>query len=247
MRTMTTEAPAAAPGTAGPVDPRHLTRLLAWMSPGFPIGGYTYSHGIEYAVEAGRVRDRESLVSWIEAILLHGAGWTDAVLFAAAARAVRRDDEAALRWAAERADAMRGSSELALESAAQGTAFLSTVGATWPPVGLERWAAVLADTGRPPAHAVAVAVVTACAGMDAGSALCAFLHGFAANLVSAGVRLVPLGQTDGQRAIARLDPVLHRVASDALAADPADLGSRAPLVDWAAMSHETQYTRLFRS
>ncbi|WP_158045829.1 urease accessory protein UreF [Skermanella pratensis] len=238
---------AAGPAAIGPVDLRHLTRLLAWMSPGFPIGGYTYSHGIEYAVEAGRVRDRDSLVSWIEAILLHGAGWTDAVLFMAAARAVGQGDEAALRWGAERADAMRGSSELALESAAQGTAFLATVQSTWPPAGLDRWAKVLADNGRPPAHAVAVAVVTACAGMDAKAALCAFLHGFAANLVSAGVRLVPLGQTDGQRAIARLDPVLHRVASDAFDADPADLGSRAPLVDWAAMSHETQYTRLFRS
>jgi urease accessory protein len=106
---------------------------------------------------------------------------------------------------------------------------------------------VLAATGRPPAHAIAVAVVTACAGIPLEMALSGFLHAFAANLVSAGVRLVPLGQTDGQRAIAELDPIVHHAASRALAARLEDLGGCAPMIDWAAMSHETQYTRLFRS
>lgn len=128
----------------------HLTRLMAWLSPTFPIGGYTYSHGIEYAVESGHVLNKADLVRWVEAILKHGAGRTDAVLFAAAYRAVKAGDEAALIWAAERADVLRGSSELALESTAQGTAFLSTVTNTWPPDGLPRWTAVLATTGRSP-------------------------------------------------------------------------------------------------
>jgi urease accessory protein len=225
----------------------HLTRLMAWLSPSFPIGGYTYSHGIEYAVESGHVLNRADLVRWVEAILGHGAGLTDAVLFAAAYRAVEADDEATLGWVAERADVLRGSSELALESTAQGTAFLSTVANTWPPDNLGRWTGVLAACGRPPAHTVAVAVVTACAGMLLEMALTGFLHAFAANLVSAGVRLVPLGQTDGQRAIAELDPIIHHAASRALAAQIEDLGGRAPMIDWAAMSHETQYTRLFRS
>jgi urease accessory protein len=224
-----------------------LTRLLSWLSPTFPIGGYTYSHGIEYAVEAGHILNRTDLVRWIEAILSHGAGRTDAVLFAAASRAVAAGDETGMGWLAERADVLRGSSELALESTAQGTAFLSTVRSTWPPESLERWARVLAVSGRPPAHAVAVAVVTACAGMSVDMALTAFLHAFATNLVSAGVRLVPLGQTDGQRAIAELDPIVHHAVSWALGARLEDLGGRAPLIDWAAMSHETQYTRLFRS
>jgi urease accessory protein len=225
----------------------HLTRLMAWLSPTFPIGGYTYSHGIEYAVESGHIVNRMDLVRWVAAILEHGAGRTDAVLFAAAYRAVLADDETGLRWAAERADVLRGSSELALESTAQGTAFLSTVGNTWPPEGLGRWAGVLTAEGRPPAHAVAVAVVTACARMPLEMALTGFLHAFAANLVSAGVRLVPLGQTDGQRAIAELDPIIHHAAHRALGARIEDLGGRAPMIDWAAMSHETQYTRLFRS
>ncbi|WP_051512659.1 urease accessory protein UreF [Skermanella stibiiresistens] len=239
---MTTEA-----GVTGAWYLEHVTRLLTWLSPSYPVGGYTYSHGIEYAVETGRVRDLGSLVTWIDAALSRGAGWTDAVLFVAASRAVRAGDEAALEWAAERADVMRGSSELALESAAQGTAFLRTVRASWAPEGLERWNAVLDRTGRPPAHAVAVAIATTCAGMPSDLALCAFLHGFAANLVSAGVRLVPLGQTDGQRAVALLDTILHRVSTKAHEASLEDLGSAAPVIDWAAMSHETQYTRLFRS
>ena len=104
-----------------------------------------------------------------------------------------------------------------------------------------------AASGRPPAHAVAVAIVTACAGMPLAMALTGFLHAFAANLVSAGVRLVPLGQTDGQRAIAELDPIIHHAANRALGARIEDLGGCAPMIDWAAMSHETQYTRLFRS
>ena len=109
-----------------------LLRLLAWLSPSFPIGGYTYSHGIEQAVETGFVRDRASLTEWVAFILEHGAGRPDAVLFAAAHRAVESGDEPAFLWALERADAMRGSKETALESSAQGTAFLSAVTAAWP-------------------------------------------------------------------------------------------------------------------
>ena len=116
------------------------------------------------------------LARWVDAILKHGAGRTDAALFAAAYRAVEDSDEATLGWVAERADVLRGSSELALESTAQGTAFLSTVGNTWPPENLGCWTDVLAASGRPPAHAVAVAVVTACAGMPLEMALTGYLH-----------------------------------------------------------------------
>ena len=224
-----------------------LLRLLAWLSPSFPIGGYTYSHGVEQAVEAGFVRDRATLTGWVAFILEHGAGRSDAVLFAAVHRAVADGDEPAFRWALERADALRGSRETALESAAQGTAFLSTVAAAWPLPGLDRWQTIIQAESRPPAHAVAVALCAALAGIPLGASLAGFLHSVAANLVSAGVRLVPLGQTDGQRALAALESVVARVAAWAETASPDDLGSRAPMVDWTSMTHETQYTRLFRS
>ncbi len=224
-----------------------LTRLLAWLSPSFPVGGFSYSHGIEAAVEQGLVRDRASLTVWLDGILRHGAGRTDGMLFAAVHRAVRTGDEAAFAWAVERADILRASSETALESRAQGQAFLVAIRAAWSLDGLARWDAALAATGRPPAYAVAVALVSALIGVAEGPALAAYLHAFAANLVSAGVRLVPLGQTDGQRALAALDPITHAAAEAALAAPLEDLGGRAMAVDWTSMIHETQYTRLFRS
>ena len=83
--------------------------------------------------------------------------------------------------------------------------------------------------------------------MPAATALPAYLHALAANLISAGVRLIPLGQTDGQRAIAALESVVLAAASAALVRPRDDLGSAAPVIDWASMQHETQYTRLFRS
>lgn len=224
-----------------------LTRLLAWLSPSFPVGGFSYSHGIEAAVEEGLARDRETLILWLDGILRHGAGRTDGMLFAAAHRAVLVDDEEGFAWAVERADAMRASAETALESRAQGVAFLNALRSAWPLDGLERWERVIATTGRPPAYAVAVALAAALIGVPEGPALSAYLHAFAANLVSAGVRLVPLGQTDGQKALAALDSVVHHAAKMALAAPLEDLGSRAMAVDWTSMIHETQYTRLFRS
>lgn len=229
------------------VSTHALTRLLAWLSPSFPVGGFSYSHGIEAAVEQGLVRDRATMIVWLDGILRHGAGRTDGMLFAAAHRAVLAGDEAAFAWAVERADILRASSETALESRAQGQAFLLAIRAAWPLEDLPRWDAVIASTGRPVAYAVAVALAAALIGVAEGPALTAYLHAFAANLVSAGVRLIPLGQTDGQRALAALDPITHSAAEAALAAPLDDLGGRAMAVDWTSMIHETQYTRLFRS
>lgn len=240
--TMTMDADAAASVTSG-----RLLRLLAWLSPSFPTGGFSYSHGIEYAVEADLVRGRVDLEVWVGAILEHGAGRSDAMLFAAAHRAVEQGDEAGFVWVVERADAMRATSETALESSAQGRAFLSTVRAAWPGAELERWIRVVEGTGRPAAYPVAVALAAATSGIALFPATVAYLHAVAANLVSAGIRLIPLGQTDGQRTISALEPVALRAAATACATPIEDLGGRTPLVDWTSLSHEMQYTRLFRS
>jgi urease accessory protein len=226
---------------------RALLRLLAWLSPSFPTGAFSYSHGLEWAVEAGLVRDRDTLVAWVRSLLEHGAARVDAALFAAAHRAVEGGDAAAFDRAAERAAVTRGTRELALESAAQGAAFLATVRAAWPDPGVEAWSARIAEAGREPAHCVAVALAAACAGIPLAPALAGFLHAFVANLVSAGVRLVPLGQTDGQRALAALEGAALDAARAATRLPPEDLGARAPVADWTSLRHETQYTRLFRS
>ncbi|MCP5368937.1 MAG: urease accessory protein UreF [Hyphomicrobiales bacterium] len=224
---------------------RSLLRLMTWLSPGFPVGAFTYSHGLEYAVEEGLVGDGEALRAWVEGIVTFGAGRLDAALFRRAWEAA--DDAAALDDASELAHCLRGSSELALESSAQGAAFLRAVRDTWPHPVLDAWAARLDAAGRPAPYAVAVGATAAAQGIALRPALGAFLHAFAANLVSAGVRLVPLGQTAGQRALAALEPAILDAVDAALAADPEDLGAAAPVVDWCSIRHETQYTRLFRS
>ncbi len=231
----------------GPMTDAGLYRLLSWMSPSFPVGAYTYSHGIEYAVEEGLIKNAKDLTVWIEGIVSFGAGRVDADFFRDAWRAVTEGDDDALARTVEGADALRGTKETALESTAQGEAFLGTIRTVWPHARLEEWTDVLKVLDRPPSYAVAVGVVAAVSGLALKSALVAFLHAFSANLVSAGVRLVPLGQTDGQRTLAALQPVVLDAALAALERSGEDLGSAAPIVDWTSMKHETQYTRLFRS
>ncbi len=229
------------------MNERALYRLLVWMSPAFPVGGFSYSHGLEMAVDDGRVGDRASLEAWVAAILAHGGARADATLFVAASKALARDDADGFLWAAERASVMRGSAELARESLAQGVAFLSTLRAAWPEDALERWAARLVGAGIEPAYPIAVALAAALAEVPLGAALSAYLQGFTANLVSAGLRLIPLGQTDGQKILAALEMRVADAVAAALARPVGELGSAAPMIDLLSMRHETQYTRLFRS
>jgi urease accessory protein len=224
-----------------------LYRLLTWLSPAFPVGGYAYSHGIERAVEELLIADQESLRRWISAIVLNGAGRIDAGFFCAAWQAATDDDEAALLRAAEWADAMRATCETALESAAQGQAFVDALAAGWPTPRFSRWTAALAGSGRAPAYAVAVGMAAAVAEVPLRHGLLAYLHAIAANLVSAGVRLVPLGQNSGQRVLAGLEPAVHLAVDRAMAMPFEAFGSAAPMVDCMSTQHETQYTRLFRS
>lgn len=225
-----------------PIADGALYRLLTWLSPGYPLGAFSYSHGLEFAVESGLVTDRTSLGDWVGTVLLQGTGRSDGALLAAAWRAADAPD--ALDEIADLAAAWRGTAEMALESAAQGAAFLATTRAAWPHPRLEAMA-----KRRGPSVSLPVAVGVACAahGVPLAPALTAFLHGFAANLISAGVRLIPLGQTDGQRLIAELEPAIDAATRYALNTPLDEVGTAAPLVDWCSMRHETQYTRLFRS
>jgi urease accessory protein len=224
-----------------------LLRLSTWLSPAFPVGAYTYSHGLEYAVETSLVADRESLVGWIEAIVSDGTGRIDASLFVAAWRALADDDRPALHSIVERGVAMRATAEMALEAEAQGTAFLATVRATWPHPRLVAWVGELGEAEMKPSYPIAVAVVAAIAEIPLRPVLCVFLQAFAANLVSAGLRLIPLGQTDGQHVIEALHPKVIAAADAALNRSIDDWGAATAMVDWTSMKHETQYTRLFRS
>jgi urease accessory protein len=231
-------------GRISMLSDRGRYQLLAWMSPAYPTGGFTYSHGLEWAVEEGTVVNVDQLVAFVDAVLRRGGGWIDAVLFVHAWRAACESD-AALDAIAELGVAFRGTSETALESHQQGAAFLQITRQAWPHPLLDRFARRHAD--QEVAHSSVVALACAAHDVALQPALAAYLQGLAANLISAGVRLIPLGQTHGQLAVARMLPIITHVAEQALNSDLDDLGTAAPQLERCSALHETQYTRLFRS
>ncbi|MDQ0315081.1 urease accessory protein UreF [Amorphus orientalis] len=320
-------------------DAAGLYRLMAWLSPSYPVGAFTLSHGLEWVVEDGVVADADRMVSWVGDVLAHGAGRQDAILLAAAYRARRTELSAArvdppgpdhsgdgvpaadpvsahsgdvgtaidpiaahsrsgdpgypppsahsresgnpgphdgplhnspwipafagmsggngkggvpvadsdqkaeaapsLAEIIELAAALNPSLERRTETLSQGDAFRK--------ISADAWPASLPWPDGPLAYPVAVAIAAADHRVDLAAVLVAYLHAFAANIVSAGVRLIPLGQTDGQRAIVRLEPAIAALAEEAAGSTLDDLGGCALLADIASMRHETQYTRLFRT
>ena len=229
------------------VGDTQLVRLMNWLSPSFPIGAYSYSHGLEYAVETGLVHDRETLHGWVAEIIMAGTGRIDAALLRAAHEAVRDQDETLFVWALERGDVMRATREIGEETENQGKAFLAAIARPWPAAGLDWACEKAAEQQRPMVYPVAVGTVMAAQDIPLKPALTAYLHALAANLVSAGIRLVPLGQSDGQQALADLESAILCTAAVALEQDREDLGQATLMVDWASACHETQYSRLFRS
>lgn len=222
-------------GSAG----QDFLRLLSWVSPAFPTGGYAYSHGLEWAVECGAVRDVETLCAWTAALLRHGSLGNDLIILHAAW--VAGTDDGQLRDIARFACACASSRERYEETVQQGEAFLRAA-AVWDVVPPR---AVLAGTRWP--LPVAQGLVFRRGGVPCGQAVLSGGYAAVAALVSAAVRLVPLGQTDGLRALSRLEAVVATVARDARAQTLEDVGGACFGSDLAAMHHETQETRLFRT
>jgi urease accessory protein len=219
-----------------------LYRLMTWLSPAYPVGAFSYSSGIEWAVDTGDIKDAATLKDWLATMLADGGGFCDAVLFAQAHRAA--DDRSALRGVAELAAALAPSKERHLETTAQGNAFVEATCAAWPCAALD---GLKKSWDGPVAYPVAVAVAAAGHGLALAPSLAAFLQALVANWVSAGVRLVPLGQTDGQRVVAALEREVAATARRALGTSLDDMGTSSFRADLASLRHETQYTRLFRS
>ena len=244
---------ATAEAAAGPIGDRGgmqeseaaaLYRLMTWLSPAFPVGAFSYSSGIEWAVEAGDIGDAASLRDWLAAMLADGSGFCDGVFLAHAHRAASLRDAGALRDIAELAAAFVPSRERQLETSAQGRAFVDIARAAWNCDGLGQ---LIASCDGAIVYPVAVGVVSAAHAIPLAPAMHAFLHALASNWISAGARLIPLGQTDSQRVLALLEPVVVATAKRALEASLDDLGSATFRADLASLRHETQYTRLFRS
>lgn len=220
-----------------PDGPATVLRLMAWLSPAFPVGSFSHSHGLERAVHDGLVTDAGSLREWLEALLSWGSGWNDAVLFCEAMR--RAGSGGDLDGLAELAEALAGSAERHVETCAQGRAF-AAASLPW------QRAAVAALPANAP-YPVAVGALAGAEGIAPAVAAAAYLQAFASNLVQAAIRLGVTGQVDGVRLIAALEPLVSATAARAAGATLDDLGSCAMLAEIAAMRHETQYSRLFRT
>ncbi|MEO6093163.1 MAG: urease accessory protein UreF [Novosphingobium sp.] len=234
-----------------------LFDLMSWMSPAWPIGGFAHSGGLEWAVEDGHITDRRSAADWIATLLDQGPLHNDIVLFVHAWRAADAGDAERLREVANLALAAQTGAERRIEATAQGAAFrkiaVASINPPRTPLG-EGWsyASLLAAIDDDElCYPIAAAALFACQGIALRPALTAWVHGAVSNLISAALRLVPLGQTDGQLLLRQLRvPILATVegALDLPNDDPfAALGGCALLAEIGCMAHETQYTRLFRT
>lgn len=219
-------------------------RLMTWLSPSFPVGAFSYSSGIEWAVEAGDIGDAASLQDWLASMLADGAGFCDGIFLAHAHRAASSGDGNGLAEIAELASAFVTSRERRLETSTQGKAFVEIARAAWKSASLDR---LIARCGGTVVYPVAVGIVSAAHAIPLEPTVHAFLHAVVSNWISAGARLIPLGQTDSQRMLASLEATVAATARRALDARLDDLGSATFRADLASMRHETQYTRLFRS
>lgn len=207
-------------------DAQALT-LARWLSPGYPVGAFAYSHGLERMIADGRVRDRASLEGWLRDVLELGAGWNDALLLAAA------HGEADPAGIDATARALAASAERLAETTRQGAAFART----------ESRVSAVSDTAR--AHPVAIGHAAARHGLPLRPVIALYLQSFMANLVSAAQRLMGLGQTEGQRLQAALAPLCADLAERAEGATLDNLSSTTFLGDIASMRHETQQPRIF--
>jgi urease accessory protein len=241
---MTTSSLAKIPAVLSADDGAALYRLMTWLSPAFPVGAFSYSSGIEWAVEAGDITDAASLQDWLSAMLTDGSGFCDGVFLAHVHRAASTGDDGALRDVAELAAAFVPSKERQLETTSQGRAFIEIARSAWNHDGLER---LIAACDGVIVYPVAVGLVSAAHKIPLAATMHGFFHAVTSNWISAGARLVPLGQTDSQRVLAALEPVVVATGSRALTASLDDLGGATFRADLASLRHETQYTRLFRS
>ena len=230
------------------MNARAQLALQAWVSPAYPVGAYAYSHALEWEVECGRVYDLATLQEWVEDILLHGAGRTDAILISQTCTLLRDGaDEAALKQVvalAHLATAMTLTSELRLESLQQGQAFLNVTCAAWPHPWLDAFARV---TGNCTPYSVCIAVAAAAHGVERTSLVRSYLQAQVGNWISAAVRMNVVGQSAGQILLARSGETIAALMAQTQDAGMDALGSCAFLNDIASLRHERQTSRLFRS
>lgn len=209
-----------------------LLLLAQWLSPGFPLGSFAYSQGLESAIADGVVGDAETLELWLADTLEHGTGRTDAILIRSAHGATDRNVLSQIDATARAFASCAGRS---IELHDMGAAFSNTVDAVWA-VGLDGLS-----------FPVGFGAACRARGIDVDRAVPFYLHAGVANVVAAAQRLMPLGQTRAQGVIAALSPLCERVAAETRGATPDDIATASFAADIAAMRHETLEPRIFRT
>ncbi|GAA6194366.1 urease accessory UreF family protein [Phaeobacter sp. NW0010-22] len=218
--------------TGGPmVTATDILTLTQWFSPAYPVGAFAYSHGLEWAIDAGEVTTAEQTGAWIAEVLRNGAGWNDSLFLGAAYQAEAND----LSEIDAMSCAFSASAERMKETRLQGEAFCEITSKVWS-----------ADL-RGLTYPVAVGRAARLRGLPLDLTRQFYLQAFMANLVAVAMRLVPLGQTEGQKLIRELTQLCSQIVADASGASLDELGNSAFLSDIAAMKHETQYSRIFRT
>ncbi len=219
---------------------RSLLQLQTWLSPAFPIGSFAYSHGLETAIAAQLVTDRETTGDWLKALLEEGSGWNDALVLSESWKAAKTSDIKTLHKINDLALALQPARERWLETTLQGKAFCHAASAWQNPIS-----AAFEDTQT--ALPVAVGALTGTSGIGRKIAIATYLNAFFSNLVWVCVRLVPLGQSDGLAIIAKLEKEIVSQAEKVAGSTLDDLGSSALVSDIASIAHEHIGTRIFRS
>ena len=207
---------------------RGMMILQAWFSPAFPTGAFSYSHGIETAIQDRLITDGQSLKGWIAALLLYGSGRNDAIFLKSAYEGDEQANPLCL--------ALCASKERWQETTELGQAFCRAVNNSYHtnlPDGL--------------AYPVAVGQAARTIGLDLGLTIQSYLQAFAANLISVGVRAIPIGQHAGQDCLVGLCPVIEESAAKAAETTLDEVGSAAMLSDLMAMKHEQSVPRIYRT
>lgn len=202
--------------------------LQNWFSPVFPIGAFSYSHGLEMAIQDGCIMDQDSLYDWISSLLSHGTGRNDAIMIKSAHEGLPELNELCL--------ALSASKERYQETTELGHAFCRVFNASYD-----------GNLAEGLAYPVAVGMASRTLGLNVKLTIQSYLQAFASNLISVGIRTIPIGQQSGQDCLLRLYPVIEDVATSSIGATLDDIGGAVFLGDLMAMKHENITPRIYRS
>ena len=211
-----------------PTDSKLIT-VMQWLSPAFPIGGFAYSHGLEWAINKGYVSNREELQKWVSDLLEYGSLKNDAILIKLV---LKGSDPKEIN---EIAIALCPANERLSETQLQGGAFCKIM--------REVWSLEIDDLTLP----IALALAAKNESIDQNLVVPAYLHSFCSNLISVAIRLIPIGQTDGQKTLRELSPLISDSVRAVAKSDKDDLGSACFLSDVSAMQHEYLQPRVFKT